>query len=317
MIVIISLSDEFNAMKIFRKPADSIQPVQEKPAPVVLQLEQYFTQSVDKDNGQMDFTQLPTVIAQLKQWQEFNRMDDKVMKYDVLMWISIFVMIIGGMAAMVGIFVLWCWIFLFFSEFFPVPKQWEEVRSIGAIGVGAMFMLLTMSLILHKNWFNTFFTFVEKLYTRSFKRYGWFRKTVLFLSPLARHEFKKEHQYQAVSQFAQSLDNQILQHAFLSFFKKYRPDMDHPFSLNYEAFYQTIFTAFKNHNYVVALENISLFFRFFNEYIQYEKAQNQGKQADVFSQMNIDDMLATFQQDMNTDEREQNRWIEALLRSSL
>lgn len=304
-------------MKIFRKPDNSVELAQETPSPVVLQLEQYFTQSVAKDNGQMDFTQLPTVIAQLKQWQEFNRMDDKVMKYDVLLWATTFAIVIGALAGMMSIIFLGCNIFIHLAQFFPVSKQWQEVRDLGAMSLGAMTALFTLLFLIQKKSFDSLANFIGNLYTKSFEKYGWFRKTMLFLSPLARHEFKKKHQYQTVSQFAQSLDNQTLQQAFLNFFKKYRPEIDHPFSLNYEAYYQTIFTAFNNHNYVVALENISLFFRFFNEYIHYEKAQNQDKQADSFSQMNIDDMLATFQQDMNTDEREQNKWIEALLRSSL
>lgn len=284
---------------------------------VVLQLEQYFTHSVDKQHGQMDFSQLPHVIAELRQWQTFKTMDGRVMQRDVLGWIAgvlAALLLLGGTGFSIFIFST---IFYKIMGLFAIPAAFVQLKGLGAITLGALIALPGMMHFIKKGGLDKTFDLFEHGYNHAFNRFSWFKKTMLLISPLARHEHKKKNIYNVVEQFAQSLENEKLQGAFLNFFKKYRPEIEHPYSPNYELFYQTIFTAFKNRDYVVALENVYLFFQFFSSLIKYEKEQHQGQQARSFSQMNIDDMVATFQQDMNLDDKSRSAWIESMLRGSL
>lgn len=284
---------------------------------VVLQLEQYFTHSVDKQHGQMDFSQLPKVIAELRQWQTFKTMDGQVMQRDVWSWIAgllAVILLLGGAGICLFIFST---IFYKISKLFTIPHDFEQLRALGAITLGALLTFPSIAVLMKKDGMDKMFNLFERGYNWAFNRFSWFKKTMLIMSPLARHEYKKKTIYTVVEQFAQSLENEKLQGAFLNFFKKYRPEIEHSYSPNYELFYQTIFNAFKNRDYVVALENIYLFFQFFGNLVKYEKEQNQGQQARSFSQMNIDDMVATFQEDMNLDDKSRSAWIESMLRGSL
>jgi hypothetical protein len=284
---------------------------------VVLQLEQYFTHSVEQEYGQMDFSQLPKVIAELRQWQTFKTMDGQVMQRDVLGWMAgilAVVILLGGIGLSIFIFSA---IFYKIINLFSMPAAFVQLKGLGAITLGAIIGMTGMMHFMKKGILDKTFDLFERGYNWAFNHFSWFKKTMLIISPLARHEHKKKTIYTVVEQFAQSLANEKLQGAFLNFFKKYRPEIEHPYSPNYELFYQTIFNALKNRDYVVALENVYLFFQFFSSLVKYEKEQNTGDRTRSFSQMNIDDMVATFQQDMSLDDKSRSAWIEAMLRGSL
>jgi hypothetical protein len=105
---------------------------------VVLQLEQYFTHSVEQEYGQMDFSQLPKVIAELRQWQTFKTMDGQVMQRDVLGWMAgilAVVILLGGIGLSIFIFSA---IFYKIINLFSMPAAFVQLKGLGAITLGAI-----------------------------------------------------------------------------------------------------------------------------------------------------------------------------------